>query len=380
MRRLIKTGRKARDQWCVFILAAWSLALYFWPQTPAGVSTDSIKTVARIDAIDDSLVEFYGMIAQGDQDVTITILKGPHKGRSFSTGNTLIGDPEFDYLYRPGDKALVSINRIGPNKETFSVDMLGPYRLATVKLLGLVFFALLMLVTGWVGLKAILSFLFSVLLIWKILIPLGLRGADPIPLGLGVVAILTSAITLLVGGVGRKGLTAFLGGFLGLLTTCILALTFAPHFYLSGVTRPFAKALYGLMPDIDIYRFFIAGIFIAASGAVMDLAMDIAAAQEEIKQHKPHVTFRELFFSGLRVSRVVVGTMTTTLLLAYSGGYMMMLMYFVAQEIPVAVMLNSSFLSAEILNTFVGSFGLVTVAPFSALIGAILFSRHSRLT
>jgi uncharacterized membrane protein len=70
--------------------------------------------------------------------------------------------------------------------------------------------------------------------------------------------------------------------------------------------------------------------------------------------------------------------MTTTLLLAYSGGYMMMLMYFVSKEIPVAVMLNSTFLSAEILNTLVGSFGLITVAPFSALIGAILFSQPQR--
>jgi uncharacterized membrane protein len=362
--------RKQRDRWCVLILGALSLALYLWPQAPAEDKPIE-RTVARIDTTDDSLVGVYGVIIQGDQDVSLTILKGSRKGESFTAGNTLIGDPEFDYLYRPGDKALVSIHT-----ERGTVDVLGPYRLATGKLLGFIFFALLIAVAGMVGLKAILSFVFSILLIWKVFIPLGLRGVDPIPLGLGIVALLTASITLLVGGIGRKGLTAFLGGFLGLLTTCVLALSFAPHFHLSGATRPFAKALFATHPDIDIYRFFIAGIFIAASGAVMDLAMDIAAALEEIKQHKPQVTFKELFLSGMRVSRVVVGTMTTTLLLAYSGGYMMMLMYFVAQDIPVDIMLNSTFLSSEILNTLVGSFGLVTVAPFSALIGAALFSRN----
>jgi uncharacterized membrane protein len=319
------------------------------------------------------MVGFYGVIAQGDQEVDLTVMKGSCKGQSFTAGNTLVGDPEFDYLYRPGDKALVSISA---NRE--QIDLIGPYRLASTALLSLLFFALLILVGGTVGLKAIISFIFSILLIWKIFIPLGLRGVDPIPLGLGIVPILTAAITLLVGGVGRKGLTAFLGGFLGLLTSCVLALHFAPHFHLAGVSRPFAKALFATHPDIDTYRFFIAGIFIAASGAVMDLAMDIAAAQEEIKQHKPHITFKELFFSGLRVSRAVIGTMTTTLLLAYSGGYMMMLMYFVSKEIPVAVMLNSTFLSAEILNTLVGSFGLITVAPFSAFVGAFLFTKSHR--
>ena len=103
--------------------------------------------------------------------------------------------------------------------------------------------------------------------------------------------------------------------------------------------------------------------------------MDIAASMHEIHRHHPSISRKRLFQSGLKVGHAVIGTMTTTLLLAYSGGFIMMLMYFAVQEIPLLLMLNSTNVASEILVTLVGSFGLVTVAPFSALIGAFLYSR-----
>ncbi|MDA3924090.1 MAG: YibE/F family protein [Kiritimatiellae bacterium] len=120
------------------------------------------------------------------------------------------------------------------------------------------------------------------------------------------------------------GLTAFLGGELGLLTACGLALIMSRYFHLSGINRPFAKSLIFIQPDLDVFGLFISGIFISASGAVMDLAMDIAASMHEI---------------------------------------------------PLLLMLNSTNVASDILITLVGSFGLVTVAPFSAFIGAFLYSR-----
>lgn len=105
----------------------------------------------------------------------------------------------------------------------------------------------------------------------------------------------------------------------------------------------------------------------------MDLAMDIASAMDEISYHKRDITRWQLFRSGLSVGRSVIGTMTTTLVLAYSGGYLTMLMYFMGQGIPVANILNLNYVAAEVLHTLVGSFGLVTVAPFTALVGAFLF-------
>ena len=104
----------------------------------------------------------------------------------------------------------------------------------------------------------------------------------------------------------------------------------------------------------------------------MDIAMDISASMKEVLDKKPDISRRELFFSGIKVGRAVIGTMTTTLLLAYSGGYTGLLMVFMAQGTPALNILNLNYVSAEILHTLVGSFGLVTVAPLTAFVGSFI--------
>ena len=118
-----------------------------------------------------------------------------------------------------------------------------------------------------------------------------------------------------------------------------------------------------------------ASIFIGASGAVMDLAVDITSAVYEVVQKKPDISWQEAARSGMNVGRAAMGTMTTTLLLAYSGGYIALLMVFMAQGTPIDHILNYKYVSAEILDTMVGSLGLVTVAPFTALTSGLLFGK-----
>ena len=120
------------------------------------------------------------------------------------------------------------------------------------------------------------------------------------------------------------------------------------------------------------------GIFIGASGAMMDLSVDITSAVYEVIQKKPEIGWREAARSGMNVGRAAMGTMTTTLLLAYSGGYIALLMTFMAQGTPVVNILNYKYVSAEILDTVVGSFGLVTVAPFTALTSGWLLTRKNK--
>ncbi|MBN2589862.1 MAG: YibE/F family protein, partial [Sedimentisphaerales bacterium] len=254
----------------------------------------------------------------------------------------------------------------------------GKYRINLELLLLAMFAVLLLLVAGWTGLKAMLSFIFSAMMIWKIMLPLFLKGYDPILLAVVVVACLAAAISFLVGGLTRKGLVTFIGAFAGLILTCVLAQIFTKGFKIHGAVRPFAETLlYAGFYDLNLTKIFIAGIFLASSGAVMDLAMDISASMDEIKHKKPDINRIEHIRSGLRVGRSVIGTMTTTLLLAYSGSYMCMLMLFISQTMPLRSMANLNYVAAEILNTLVGSFGLVTVAPFTAIAGGIVFSFKS---
>jgi uncharacterized membrane protein len=109
----------------------------------------------------------------------------------------------------------------------------------------------------------------------------------------------------------------------------------------------------------------------------MDLAMDIAASMDEIKRKHPGIGLFEHVRSGLRVGRAVIGTMTTTLLLAYSSSHITMFLLFMAKGLPAVNILNAPFVAAEVLNILVGSFGLVTVAPFTALVAGLLYRGHA---
>ena len=133
--------------------------------------------------------------------------------------------------------------------------------------------------------------------------------------------------------------------------------------------------LYSGYPHLNLTDIFTASVFIACSGAVMDLAMDIAATMDEIKHRHPGIGRLEHMRSGLRVGRVVTGTMTTTLLLAYSGSHITMFMVFIAKGLAPANLLNAPFVSAEVLNILVGSFGVIAVAPCTVLIAALLYGR-----
>jgi len=115
----------------------------------------------------------------------------------------------------------------------------------------------------------------------------------------------------------------------------------------------------------------------ATSGAVMDLAVDICSAVYEVVQKRPDIGPREAVASGFAVGRAACGSTTTTLLLAYSGSYIALLMVFMAQGTPVAFILNYKYVAAEIVHTIVGSFGLVTVAPLTAITSGLLLARKS---
>ena len=134
--------------------------------------------------------------------------------------------------------------------------------------------------------------------------------------------------------------------------------------------------LYSGYENLNLTEIFIASIFIASSGAVMDVAVDITSAVAEVIEKKPDITKLEAVKSGINVGRSIMGTMMTTLLLAYSGGYIGLLMVFMAQGTPIINILNLKYVSSEILHTLIGSFGLVTVAPFTAIASGILLAHN----
>lgn len=364
-----------------FLLAviAVSTVLIFIPTGFEKPQDHTIRAKGLVLEVDNSDIQDFTIVKQGDQGVTLEILNGKFKGEVVTANNILLGQLELDSIYSVGDKALLTLELDETNSKILHTNVVDFYRINIELILLVLFVTLLIIYAGWTGVKAVFSFGFTALLIWKVLLPGFLKDFNPIFLSLGIVLALTGAIVFLVGGLNRKGLVAFLGAAAGVILTMSLSLLFGKLFRVHGAVKQFSGTLlYSGFAHINLTQIFLSGIFLASSGAVMDIAMDVSASMREVADKHPDITPVELIKSGFSVGRAVVGTMTTTLLLAYSGGYTALLMVFMAQGTPTVNIFNLTYVSSEILHTLVGSFGLVTVAPFTALIGGLLQKKSEK--
>lgn len=357
----------------VLALAASCAVLWFMPGPRALVHDGLAAQRAEVLEVDDSELQTHGLVEFGTEHLKVRL----RDGRVFPAENELRAQMDLDKRFRPGDVALAIVPDDAKDGDVLTVR--DHWRMGWGGGLFAAFCALLCVFGGWTGAKALFSFVFSCLAIWKLLIPLSLSGWHASTVSFATVAVLTAVIMYLVAGWTRKGFAAFAGAMLGVAASLALAHFFARALYVNGATMPYSQQLlYSGYQALDLQDVFIGAIVLASSGAVMDLGMDIAAGIAEVSHHSPSLGFRPLFLSGLRMGRAVVGTMTTTLLLAYSGGYLTLLMVFAAQGTHPVDFLNSTIVSAEVVKTLVGSFGLVLVAPFTALVGAAVFAHSER--
>lgn len=343
----------------------------------AEIYTEAVRCKVEVLSTDESAIYASGLIQSGEQTCELEIINGRFKGEKLTGVNMLSGSLESDKIYEVGDRALAVISMDSEGNPT-KVTMSDYYRLDKEMILAAIFTVFLILIAGMNGFRAIFSFVITVLTIWKILVPMYLKGYNPIPAGLLITAILTAMIIYFVYGWDIKTLSAVSGSMLGTVTTCVMGMTFTNIFKIHGAVMANSESLlYAGYQDLNLTRIFMSSIFIGASGAMMDLAVDITSAVNEVIEKKPSMNWKEAFVSGMNVGRAAMGTMTTTLLLAYSGGCVALLMVFMAQGTPVLHILNYKYVAAEILDTMVGSFGLVTVAPFTAITASILLTKRT---
>lgn len=354
--------------------------LMVWPTgyEDAVIYQGTDRCRAQVFATDESTVISSGLIRSGEQDCTVRLLGGRFKGQETQAYNLLTGSLQTDKIYAVGDIAQVVISY--QNDEIISVNMIDHYRLDKEVILLMIFSVVLIIFAKGIGLRSLLSFVITVLMIWKILVPGCLNGGNPILIGLAIITVLTVVIISLVYGYDRCFLAASSGVMLGVITTCILGIVFTRLFKIHGAVMANSESLlYSGYEYLNLTEIFMASIFIGASGAIMDIAVDITSAIYEVVEKKPEIDWKEAAMSGIHVGRAAMGTMSTTLLLAYSGGYLALLMVFMAQGTPVYNILNYKDVASEILHTIVGSFGLVAVAPFTALMSGLLLVNHKKI-
>ena len=285
---------------------------------PQKIYENTERVSARVLSTDESFIINNGLIKTGEQLCDVEILQGKFKGETVTGSNRLSGSLEQDKIFAVGDKILVTLDYTGD--EIRVATLVDHYRINYEILLVGVFMIFLVGFSGIVGIKAILSFIFTILAMWKLLIPLFLMGYNPILIGMVTTIILVCLIIGLVYGIDRRSLAGIIGALAGSIVTCFIALFFVSRFKIHGAVMSYSEMLlYSGYENLNLTEIFIASIFIASSGAVMDVAVDITSAVAEVVEKKPDITRSEAIKSGINVGRSIMGTMMTTLLLAYSG-------------------------------------------------------------
>lgn len=367
---------KKTDTFFVLFVVFISAVLWFLPtgfEKPELIK-NTYHERATVISVDNSDLKRVGLILSGEQSMMLEIDSGRFRGERVDATNLMMGQMSIDKMFVEGDRVLSVLKTDGETGRIISARAAELYRLDVELALFALFGLFLIGFARWTGFRALLSFVFTALVLWKVLIPLFLKGVPPLPIAFLIVSLTTSVIMLLITGFTRKGAVALSGAISGVALTALFAVIFGALFRVPGTARDFSEMLlYGGFYSLRLTDIFLSGIFISAAGAVMDMAMDIAASQAEIAGKHPGISRRELIVSGFRVGQAVVGTMTTTLLFAYSGSFTFALMLFMAQGSPMGYIFTMNYVAAEILLTLVGSFGLVLVAPVTAILGGLIY-------
>ena len=307
------------------------------------------------------------------QTVKIKVLDGKFKDKVFKVDHNISGNFAYDIILEEGNKVVVSIMENGTdNPEVLVSDFARDrYLLALV----LIFIALLLIVGGRQGIKSVLTLLITGVVIMYAMLPLILKGFSPIIVTI-VAAIFIAFMTfLIVGGFNSKSFAALIGTASGVIIAGILAYIVGSMVKLTGLSSEEAGMLMHIPQGIqfDFRSLLFSGIIIGTLGAVMDVAMSISSSMYELKEISPDMDHKSLIKSGLNIGRDIMGTMSNTLILAYTGSSIPLLLLFMSYNTSISKIFNLDLIATEVVRALVGSIGLVVAIPITAVCAGLIF-------
>lgn len=345
------------------------------PETVRGkvleITEDQEKQELYPDMSDDFEIVYY--------KVKLEIKSGTHKGEILEAEHVIDKRMVYNLYVDQGDEVLVYLEEDEQGKvvNAFVSEI---YRQKYLTYL-LLFFLLSVLVLGGIkGIKTIVTLSLTGVAVMKILLPGLLAGYNPILLTVAICAVVTAMTLIIVSGMNKKTVAAIIGTTGGVMSAGIIAYIFGSMAKLTGLGEEDAQMLMFIPQGtgFDFQGLLFAGIIIGALGAVMDVGMSIASAMSEIEAVKPDISSKDLVKSALNVGRDVMATMSSTLILAYAGASMPLLLLFMAHNIPVGEFLNWDMISSEIVRTLAGSIGLILTIPVTALVTIALRGKKER--
>jgi uncharacterized membrane protein len=309
--------------------------------------------------------------------VAIQLKSGPHAGER---SNLTVGDVGLENAIGVGDTIRVFENPVPANAQIGGVRV-DRYAFADFErrlpLIALALgFALLVVATGrWHGLRALLGLVLSLVVVVKFLVPAILDGSPPLQVAIvGALAIMFPTLAL-AHGIGPITLAAGLGTAASLLLTAALASLFTDLAHLSGFSSDEAIAVRAALGDVSIQGLLLAGIVIGALGVLDDVTVSQSSTVLALQRANPAQTFEQLFRGALRVGQDHIAATVNTLVLAYVGASLPVLLIFSIGGTPFSDAVDNEAVAEQIVATLVGSVGLIAAVPITTALAALLATR-----
>lgn len=309
----------------------------------------------------------------GDQELEIQILSGDHKDEIMTVTNYM--SALFNVDVQQGDRIIVRI--MTDENGSYYASVFNYDRGIVLGGFLLIFFILLAALGGKKGLGALAGLLLTLGCIWFILIPCLLRGVPAIPVTIAVSAVSAAAGLIFLNGYSKKTFCAVCGCVGGVLVSGIAAAVVGTLSPMNGFNMQEAEnlILYGADQGLKVSGLLVCGVLISALGAVMDVALGIASSVWEMKEQNPDASVGSLFRSGMQIGKDAMGTMANTLILAFAGSSLNMLILVQTYNIPFLQLINTDSIALEVVQSVAGSIGILLTVPLVALISARLMAR-----
>lgn len=335
------------------------------------IITDTVAKVIEAKEVKEVVT---GTMKDKVQEVTIEITEGDYIGEEFTTDFVLSYDIEgkiLAYELEKGDKVIVQLAEDAEGNVTATVQDV--VRSNYIILMFVFFLASIVLIGGRKGVKAIIGLLLTIIFIYLILVRRIFAGGNAILTTILTSMLIIAATFVVIGGINKKIITAAIGTLGGVITAGLVALLFNHLAKMSGACEDAIQLSINMSTISFNFRdLLFVGIIISALGACMDVGMSIASSLDEIKMKNPDITWIELFKSGMNIGRDVIGTMTNTLILAYVGTSLTLILLFMACNMGFNEILNKETIAEQVIAAIAGSIGVVYTVPITAFVYSIL--------
>ena len=312
----------------------------------------------------------------GEQEIVVELLEGDMKGQQINIDNYL---SQVHNIRVSNNQRIIVCADTPENAEpyytVFNYDRTFPLFML------IAFFALAVIVVGRKkGIRALLGVAFSLMTVVVFMAQAIFHGFNPVVIAMLTVLLSTGATLLLLNGLSRRTAVGAISTFAGVCVTGVIFCIAAWGLHLSGYNSDTAEELL-LVRDatgLCVRPLLLAGVLISALGAVMDVAVSLAAALEELVQVNPELSKRELIRSGLNIGKDMIGTMSNTLILAFAGSALNTMISLLAFGYQFSQLFSSDYIAIELTQGLCATLGVVLTVPIATAVSASLFIRQSR--